>query len=323
MENTMAETNGAASSPAESVDVFGGLQPTMSEYSSYRSTGELPDRFKSNATVTDAPEETVDEPAAEEAESDSESDTEEAQEPAPKGSPAQKRILQLLAENKRLKAERETAQPVATPAPAPQPATRQKPAIDAKDDKGQPKYASYEDYIEDLADWKSEQRMLQFKREQVEQAALNSLKAKLEESRSRYSDADEVIFPAADAIRNANIPMAVKEVFAQSDVFTDLCYVVGSDKEELKKFIQLSQTNPRAALARVFEYERGVKEELAKGNAVEPDVKAPERKTTAPKPPSPVSGASSRAFDVSDESLSAEEWARKRNAQLQKRGKSL
>lgn len=40
------------------------------------------------------------------------------------------------------------------------------------------------------------------------------------------------------------------------------------------------------------------------------------RQTQAPKPPTPVGGSSSRAFDVNDESLSEDEWMRKRNAQL-------
>jgi hypothetical protein len=175
-----------------------------------------------------------------------------------------------------------------------------------------------------LTDWKAEQHLERYKQDQAKQQQINALKAKLDESRSRYEDADAVIFPAAKAIQDAQMPLAVKEVFAQSDVFTDLCYVVGSEPDELKKFIDLAQTNPRAALARVFEYERGIREELAKtGSADEPDNgKAPEKKSTsAPKPPSPVSGGSSRAFDVSDESLSPEEWARKRAAQLEKRKK--
>jgi hypothetical protein len=45
------------------------------------------------------------------------------------------------------------------------------------------------------------------------------------------------------------------------------------------------------------------------------------QKTNAPKPPSPVGGSSSKAFSVSDESLSADEWFRQRNADLKSRGK--
>jgi len=65
----------------------------------------------------------------------------------------------------------------------------------------------------------------------------------------------------------------------------------------------------------VFEYEQGIREKQ------KPSEKAPEPKksTWTAKPPSPVGGTSSRSFDVSDESLSPEEWMRKRNAQLERK----
>jgi hypothetical protein len=87
--------------------------------------------------------------------------------------------------------------------------------------------------------------------------------------------------------------------------------------EGLPKFLAMAKSDPFKALDYIAVTENLIREELAKGGKGESE--APERKTTAPKPPSPVSGASSRAFDVSDESLSAEEWARKRNAQIAKK----
>lgn len=317
----------AASSTAE-VDVFQGQSPTMAEYDHYRLTGELSERFKpAEKAATDTLEETAVEPAGDEPEPESDPDEEvEAQEPPQKGSPAQKRILQLLAENKRLKeaaAAKTDVKPESSTAqaePTPQ-ATRPKPTVDAKDKDGKPKYASYEDYIEDLADWKAEQQLARFKAEQAKQEALKSTQAKLDEARARYKDADEVIFPAAQAINDAKIPPVIKQVFADSDVFADLCYVVGSDADELTKFVSLAQTNPRAALAKVFEYERAIREELSSEGKEETKAeKAPEvKKTTAPKPPVPVGGGSSKAFDVNDESLSADEWRKKREKQLSQR----
>jgi hypothetical protein len=46
------------------------------------------------------------------------------------------------------------------------------------------------------------------------------------------------------------------------------------------------------------------------------------RTTRAPKPPSPVSGSSRGVFDVNDESVSADTWFARRNADLKRRGKS-
>ena len=323
MEQTLADSSTAP-------DPFNGQEPTFEEYSSFRKSGELPARFKpaeaNAATATvDAPEETVEAP---EDEPESEPD-EDAQEP-PKGTPAQKRILQLLADKKELQRKLDAAKPVEPvqqtqqqPASPQLPQTRTKPTPEGKGPDGKP-YETYEAYLEDLTDWKAEQHVARYKAEQIETQARNALKAKLDESRARYDDADDVIFPAAKTINEAQIPQTIKDVFAQSDVFTDLCYVVGSDPEELKKFVSIAQSNPRAALAKVFEYERGIREELAKDGTEEDDPKgkAPEKQSTkAPKPPSPVGGPGSRAFDVSDESLSPEAWARKRTEEVNRRKK--
>lgn len=323
----MAEqTTQAASSPAEVEDVFRGETPTLDEFNSYRQTGELPARFKPQAESDPAatPEET-ERPEGEDPEHEPDSDPEDTQEPKPK-SKYEKRVLQLLEKTKELERKLAEKQDVKTEPSTVKPETqftRPKPTADDKKPDGTPKFDNYEDFVEDLADWKAEQRWEIAKREQEQKDAQKALQAQIEEARSRYDDVDDVIFPAAKTINEAQIPLAVKEVFAKSDMFIDLCYVVGSDPDELKKFISLAQTNPRAAIGKVFEYERGIQEELSKprddkGKFASKEAPEP-KKTSAPKPPSPVGGASSRAFDVSDESLSPEEWMRKRNADLQKK----
>lgn len=314
------ETTQAASSPVEVEDVFQGQQPSLSEFSHYRETGELPERFKpaesAESATADAQEE-PEEPESEDSKPAPDSDPDDIQELKPKTA---RRIQQLLAKTQELErklAEKQDVKPESSTAPE---ATRTKPTADDKDKDGNPKYSTYEDFVEDLADWKAEQRWEAVKREQAQQEAQKALRNQLDEARARYDDAEDVIFPAAKAINEAAIPVAVKEVFGQSDLFIDLCYVVGSDPAELKKFISLAQSNPREAIGKVFEYERGIREELSKPRDEKGQFTAPEpKKTSAPKPPSPVGGASSRAFDVSDESLSAEEWARKRNEDLKKR----
>ena len=326
----MAEiTTQAASSPAETADVFNGQQPTMEEYSSYRTTGELPARFKpAEPAANDTPEQTAAAAEVEEPEIAPESDPEKAQEPPQKStSPAEKRIKELLAKNKDLErklaaqpptdAKPDSSTATATPQKADPQYTRPKPKPEGMNQDGKP-YATYEDYVEDLANWSGEQKLAQFQRSQAEQQAQKALQTKLDDARARYTDADDVIFPTADAIGKANIPPVVKQVIEDSDVFVDLCYVIGSDSDELKKLVALAQTNPRAAIGRVFEYERGIKEALGKTSA---SGAAPEKKQTqAPKPPSPVGGSNGRAFDANDDSLSADEWMRKRNAQLANRG---
>jgi hypothetical protein len=325
----MPEETQAVSSPAEVEDVFQGQNVSLSEFSKYRQDGELPSRFKPAAESE--PADTLEETGkteAEEPEPEPDSDPEEAQEPKPK-SKYEKRVLQLLEKTKELERQLAEKQDVKTESsPPPAPPTRTKPTVNDKNPDGTPKYADYEDVVEAIGRWAAQEERATWEREQIQKDATKALQGKLDEARARYDDADDVIFPANQAIQKAQIPIVVKEVFAQSDVFIDLCYVVGSDPKALKDFISLAQTNPRAAIGKVFEYERGIREELSskqesstprddKGKFTAPEPK----KTNAPKPPSPVGGASSRAFDVSDESLSNEEWARKRNQQVsQKNG---
>lgn len=321
----MAEETQAASSPAEVEDVFKGQNVSMAEFQKYRTDGELPERFKpaAESEPADTPEET-DKPEGEEPKTEPESDPDEEQEQPQKG--AEKRIKQLLAKTKELErklAEKTDVKPEPSTA---KPETVQyahpKPTADDKKQDGTPRFSTYEDFVEALGKWAAKEERITWEREQKQEQAQTALKSKLDEARARYADADDVIFPANQAIQDAKIPLVVKEVFAQSEHFVDLCYVVGSDPDELKKFISLAQSNPRAAIGKVFEYERGIQEELSKTETARDDrgkFTAPEaKKTSAPKPPSPVGGTSSKAFDVSDDSLSADEWMRKRNKQLGK-----
>lgn len=308
----------AASSPAEVVDPFKGEQPSLEEYSQYRKDGELPARFKPESeSATDDTQEETEEAEAEEPEPEPDSEPEESQE-QPKVSPAQKRIKQLLAENAELKRQQAAkpdgkteSSPVAVKEPTPE---------DLNAD-GTPKFKTYEEFTKALARHEAKLERAEWERSQAQQQASRELQTKLDEARDRYEDADEAIFPAADAVNKAQIPLAVKEVFSQSEHFVDLCYVVGSDPKELKDFIRLAETNPRAAIGKIFEYERGIQEELSKDVKRDAQGKfVPEgNKTRAPKPASTVGGTSVRAFDANDETLSPEVWFQKRNAELVKK----
>lgn len=323
-------TAAAASSPAEEVDVFKGETPSLDEFINYRKDGTLPERFKpAEAATTDAPEQTVVPTEGDEPEPAPDSDPEEAQEPPQKKlTPYEKRVKELLAKNKELErklaaqpptdVKPESSTAMATQKSSDPQYTRPKPKPEGMNQDGKP-YEAYEDYVEDLADWSGEQKLAQYQRAQAEQQARTVLQSKLDDARARYEDADAIIFPTAEAVSKANIPPVVKQVINDSDVFVDLCYVVGSDPEELKKFIALAQSNPRAAIGKVFEYERGIKDALEKGKAENGGTAPEKKKTQAPPPPVPVGGTSGRGFDVNDDDLPADEWFRKRNAQVEKR----
>ena len=326
----MAETT-AASSPAETPDVFQGQQVSLSEFSKYREDGTLPERFKPAETVesapTDAPEETADTDAPD-------SDPEEAQEPPQKVSPAEKRIKQLLAEKKELErklAAQQDAKPDSSPARPQQPQNYQeyraafKPSLFIEEYAKAHPDASYEDANAAMADHLLDVRDHFKGIETRVTAEKQALESKVSEARERYENFDEIkdsfLAAALSPTGAPLIPVDVLSSINDSDMLADLLYVIGGDEKTLKDFIALAKADPRKAIKRVGWFESQIAEQTAKPKGTprgeDGKFQAPEKKQTqAPKPPSPVSGGTSRAFDVSDDSLSPDEWMRKRNKQI-------
>ena len=332
------EQTPAASSPAEA-DVFQGQSPTLAEYNQYRQNGEVPERFKpaepAEPAPADAPEEKVDEP-------EPDSEPEEAQEQPQKGSGAEKRIKQLLAEKKELQRKLEAAakptQTDSSPAQAPsQPQNYQeyrqafKPSLFIEEYAKAHPDASYEDANAAMADHLLDVRDHFKGIEARVSAEKQALEAKVNEAKERYEDFDEIKTSFLSKVLSDKgaplIPVDVLSLINDSDYLADVLYVIGSDEAELDKFVKMAKSNKNEAIRYVTRVELGIADELAKakGSKETPErgengqfkPKAPEkRQTSAPKPPSPVGGSSSRAFDVSDESLSADAWAKARNKQL-------
>lgn len=329
MEN---QTAAAAPSAAEAVDVFNGNEPSLAEYIRYRNDGEVPERFKPAETEAEAATAEQQTSEGEPPESDPEAEPEQQQEkPQHKKQTAEQRIAQLEATIEKIRRgagiqrETEVAPVVQTQPAQPQPQpqyTRPKPTVEAKNEDGTPKYGTYEDYVEDLADWKAEQRIAVERREQAARQQASQLQAQIDEARARYGDEfDDAVKPALQAINaDQRIPPVVKAMLGESENVSDLLFTLGSDPKALESFIETARTKPGQALRHIAILEAEIRSEL-QGKANEAPETPAKTQTAAPKPPSPVGGASSRAFDASDESLSAEEWARKRNADLKKRGK--
>ncbi len=317
----------AESSPAVEVDPFNGQTPSLQEYNQYRTSGEVPERFKPAEEAEPAPAEPAE---GEEPENETESASENDQEPPEGiGNKSRRRFEKLLAENKALKAAQQ-AKPDVTPVPsaAPQVAqiapTRPEPTVNDQNVDGTLKYADYSDFIKDLGKWSAEQTLHESRQREVQQQQTRQIQESIERDRTRYGDEYErVLEPTAGTINSSkSLHSAVKEAIGTSDVMADLIYTLGTDQKTMKELEKLSMSNPVQAIKYIGILEAGIRQELA-ADASEPAEHAPEPKQTkAPKPPVPVAGPSSRAFDVSDESLSAEDWARKRNADLARRRSS-
>jgi hypothetical protein len=186
---------------------------------------------------------------------------------------AEARIRQLADDLKRTKAELEEARKPRTTAdsstakPQQPQYTRPKPVVDDKTADGKPKYATYEDYVEELADWKAEQRMVAAERQRAEDAMRRELSAKVEDARTRYGKdkLDQVLFPTSNVITSdPQISPAVKAMINDSDVLPDLLFTLGSDATGLSAFVQMAKTNTGKALRYIARVEGLIEDELAK-----------------------------------------------------------
>jgi hypothetical protein len=237
-------------------------------------------------------------------------------------------IRDLLKQRDQLRTEvRPKDEKPAAPSPAKvQPQyTRPKPTLEDKGEDGNPKFASYEDYIEELSDWKSEQRIAQTERARAEKEALTALSQKVNAAKERYTDFDEVIKPAFAAVTDPAVPEVVRALIGESDVFPDLLYTIGKP-EELSKFVEMARTNPGKALRYIALTESLIHEELEAPAKTKVDDKPAEpEKTRAPKPPAEVGGRGSTPVDAEEAALKANdfrklksEWNRQELAKLKK-----
>lgn len=313
----MPETQ-VESSPTEVQDPFNGQTPTLTEFNAYRQSGEVPEKYQPSADPAPAPE-------GDKPENEPESDPDSQEPPEGLGNKARRRFEKLLAENKALKAAQQAKPeiPAAPPAAPVQQTLRAEPKFDDKNEDGSLKYGGdYALYVKDLGKWSAEQAIHEVRQRETQQKQEEQIQENIETARKRYGDEfEKVIEPTADAImKNNSIPVSVKVMLAESDVLPELVYTIGTDQATMKELERLARTNPSKAMRYIATLEVGIRQELE----AEPEPKDPPepKKTAAPKPPSPVSGPSSRAFDVSDESLSADDWARKRNAQVARRQRS-
>jgi len=326
----------AVSSPAEATDPFNGENLSFDEYSRYRKENEIPARFKTTeqaeAEAADAPEETADSEAeVEEAEAEIEGEPEPPKETqGPKGKGAEQRIKQLVAEKKHLQAELEEVRRPKQAQAAPPPATPQnyqewrkdfKPSQWIEDYAKANPDATYEDANAAMADRLGEVREHFSASERARTEAMQRIEKAKSEAMEVYPDFLEIAEPMADKvvaiIHNPQADATLKRALLDPEGH-HILYALGSEPELAAKFEKLALSDPAEAIY----LWKSLKAEVRKELEVTPTKETPaKQQTSAPKPPSSVKGSSSRTFDVSDESLSPEEWMRKRTADLNTRKK--
>jgi hypothetical protein len=231
------------------------------EYAEWRNSGKLPAKT-SEAKPVEPP--ATDTPKAE-----------TAVEPEPAAGPKQesrrkpdaeariKELTDLTAQLKKdLEDARKPKEAKADPPPARQPDA--KPKVDDQVD-GKPKYATYEDYVEALADYKAEQRILRMQQEQTQAKQLESTTQKLNEARSRYQDYDSKAIPVVQELLKDGVSKEVFSVLNDSPVLADVLYTIGGSEETKADFLEAARTNPGKALRVALLIEQEVIRELSKG----------------------------------------------------------
>lgn len=308
------ETAVLESSPVE-MDVSRGplVDITPEQRAEFRKTGNLPKPEEAASSSEPTPVKVEAEPAGD-------SEPPEPKQELPKAKPkqtAEERIAQLEATIEKIKkgkgietpkAESSPAKP--EPKPVPQQASRPKPTVEDKTEDGKPKYETYEDYIEDLADWKTEQKWSAKEQQERTNAAATALNAKIEEGRTRYENLDDVIVPAANEIYNdAAISPVIKQMIADSDLIVDLVYTIANDPAEYAKFVKMAKETPGKAIRYIALTESLISQELDGKTAAKIEVEPPAKpKTQAPKPPSEAGGRAAAPPDALESAAKANDF---------------
>lgn len=282
----MSTESAVVEATATPIDISRGalVDLTPEQRKDYKATGNLPTP-KSEVTATSS--ETA------------ESEPAQQQEVPKKSKPSQtaeERIAQLESTIEKIRkgAGLET-KPKAEPAPAKSEpvasAVRPKPTPDDTNKDGTPKYATHEDYILDLSDWRGEIKdaeKAEQARKQAEESALND---KVEKARSRYENLDEVVNPAIDTIvADKGISPVIKQMLYDSDITPDLVYTIASNEKEFQDFLKMARETPGKAIRYVALTESLIAQGFAE--EAKPAVEeTPAKPTTkAPKPPAEAGG---------------------------------
>ena len=203
----------------------------------------------------------------------------------------QRRIERLLREKYEAKAKADYLEQVL----ASQQAQESAPASTGKPHPQQ--YASTEEYIEALTDYKLAER--DHASSTAKQRQQQTDYAQRTESLLSEAESLGVEFDRDEFASNVRITPAMAEAILDSDMGAKIVLHLNSHSKEASRIAELSPARQAAEIGKL-----------------EAKLSAPVvKKSAAPKPIEPLSGTSNKPTGL-DDSLSAEEWARVRNAQL-------
>lgn len=186
-----------------------------------------------------------------------------------------------------------------------------KPTVNDVDPNGNPRFSTYEEYVEALADWKANERYQLAEQQARIREQSNRLQSQVEDARKRYGDAfDGVLAPTVSRIVNdPSISQTVKAMLNDSETLPDVIYTLGSDAETLRKFLSMPEGKQLRYIAAV---EAGIEENRGnstarneKGQFSESKKEAPAKRgpESAPEPPIEIGHRGTSSMDESERSL--------------------
>jgi hypothetical protein len=338
--------------PAEAVDPFEGKEVSFEEFSNYRKTGEVPERIKA-----EAPKQQESEPSNAEGENVEDQDPSIEQDaevrdekgrfarpPESKFTPDQQKYVDKIVQKRlakqaaQLRAEHEAAFKASSgkTSETQVTATAQKPAYKADDflsanPPEEPQFPDPDTFSGTWEELKLAQKEAIKQRDNWRDAKRDAEQFKIQAEKDRNErqkvitervkkfsktnpDYEDELAQLKDEIDSGSLPMGrelIDFVSYNLDAPVEVIYHLCKNRDVLDKILA---TDPNKAAGELYRLDGRLQAQAA---APAPDKKPAEPK---PKPPAPVGGrASATAFDVSDTSLSPDEWAKLRNEQLAKR----
>lgn len=192
-------------------------------------------------------------------------------------------------------------------------------------------FETYDEYIEALTDWKTEQALL--KREQSKQAdqqkqtaeeqtkaVLDAHAARVDEAKTRYADWDK----AFEGMTDSSFTDAIMVAIFESDHGPDITYHLAKHRDELARIAALSPIRQAAEIGKIETRfaKADDSDDDAGGKADEkPEPKPKPRVTQAPAPAKPLKGKGTGDDPMPDPSdfEAYEAWSRRQAAAGKKR----
>jgi hypothetical protein len=151
------------------------------------------------------------------------------------------------------------------------------------------KYSTYEEYIEDLADWKAEQRLAQNRQAEVAQAEQERTQAIFDTYHSavraakvKYEDFEEVVG------QRLQIPQAAQLAIIEAGQHgPDIAYYLGQHPDLCAELCQLSPARVMARIGQIEGEVAGIRNQTSEARRTPV--------TRAPAPITPVGGSSSKS----------------------------